>query len=62
MREIEKNYFRCFGTPAGEFVLKHLRSITIDRFLGPNASESELRGLEAQRALVHMIAKLGGGK
>ena len=62
MREIEKNYFRCFNTPAEEYVLRHLRAITIERFLGPNASESELRGLEAQRALVHMIIKLGGAK
>ena len=62
MREIEKNYFRCFNTPAGEFVLKHLRSITVERFLGPNATESELRGLEAERRLVHMITKLGSGK
>jgi hypothetical protein len=58
MREIEKNYVRCFNTPAGEFVLRHLRSVTIERYLGANATESELRGLEAQRALVHMIIKL----
>ena len=62
MRDVEKNYFRCFNTPAGEFVLRHLRSMTIERYLGPNASESELRGLEAQRALVHIIIKLGGAK
>jgi hypothetical protein len=59
MRDIEKNYVRCFNTPAGEKVLGHLRSMTIERYLGPNASEAELRGLEAQRALVHMIIKLG---
>ena len=58
MREIEKNYARCFNTPAGERVLEHLRSITIGRFLGPNATEAELRGLEAQRALVHTICRL----
>lgn len=61
MRELEKNYFRCFSTPAGEAVIGHLRGITIERFLGANASESELRGLEAQRALVQMIIKLSGG-
>ena len=53
--EIEKNYVRCFNTPSGEQVLKHLREITIERFLGPNATESELRSLEAKRALVHQI-------
>ena len=62
MRELERNYFRCFNTPAGEFVIRHLRSVTIERFLGANATESELRGLEAQRALVHAIIKLGGAK
>ena len=62
MREIEKNYFKCFKTPAGEQVLAHLKSITIDRFLGANATEAELRSLEAGRALVNMIIKLGSGK
>jgi hypothetical protein len=61
MRELEKNYFRCFRTPAGESVIGHLRQITIERYLGANASESELRGLEAQRALVQMMIKLSGG-
>ena len=61
MRDLEKNYVRCFGTADGANVLKHLRTITIERWLGPNATESELRGLEAQRALVQMITKLAGG-
>lgn len=56
--EIEKNYVKTFNTPAGEKVLEHLRGITIERFLGANASESELRGLEAQRALVHQIESM----
>lgn len=55
IKENEKNYVRCFCTPAGAIVLKNLREITIERFLGPNATESELRTLEAQRALVHQI-------
>jgi hypothetical protein len=53
--EMEKNYARCFGAPAGAAVLRHLRSITIERFLGAAATDAELRGLEAQRALVHQI-------
>jgi hypothetical protein len=61
MKEIEKNYVRCFAAPSGAAVLRHLRDITIERCLGANASESELRGLEAQRALAHMIIKLAGG-
>lgn len=57
-REIEKNYTRCFCTSAGAVVLKHLREITIERFLGANATESELRTLEGQRTLVHQIETL----
>ena len=62
MKEIEKQYVRCFNTAAGEAVLEHLCSITIARHLGTNASEAELRALEAQRALVHMIIKMGAPK
>lgn len=54
-REIEKNFTRCFSTTAGAAVLQHLRSITVERFLGANATEAELRTLEAQRALIHQI-------
>jgi hypothetical protein len=52
---IYKNYARCFATADGAAVLDHLRSITVGRFLGANATEAELRSLEAQRALVHQI-------
>ncbi len=58
MREIELNYARCFSTTAGAAVLSHLRKITIERVLGASASDAELRGLEAQRALVHQIESL----
>ena len=55
---MEKNFTRTFNTPTGALVLQHLRSITIERFLGANATEAELRTLEAQRALVHQIENL----
>ncbi len=55
MKNIQKFYARCFNTDSGTCVLEHLRSITIERFLGANATEAELRFLEAQRALVHQI-------
>ena len=58
MKEIEQNYARAFGTAAGAAVIQHLRKITIERVLGPNATDAELRGLEAQRALVHQIESL----
>ena len=58
MNDIAVNYARCFGTPAGRAVLAHLRSITTGRTLGPNASDSELRWAESQRALVRQLESL----
>lgn len=58
MEDIEQNYARCFSTVAGAAVLKHLRKITIERTLGPSATDAELRGLESQRALVHQMENL----
>lgn len=58
MEDIDINYARCFATSAGAVVLKHLRKITIERTLGASATDAELRGLEAQRALVHQIEQL----
>ena len=55
MANIEHDYARTFCTSSGAAVLAHLRKITIERVLGPNATDAELRGLEAQRALVHQI-------
>lgn len=58
MRETEQNYARAFSTAAGRAVLAHLRKITIERVLGADATDSQLRGLEAQRALVHQIENM----
>lgn len=58
MTEIEKNYTRCFGSPAGISVLTHLRNITIERTLGSNATDGELRWAAAQSALVRQIESL----
>lgn len=55
MKDIEQNYARTFSTTSGVAVLKHLRKLTIERVLGPDATDAQLRGLEAQRALVHQI-------
>jgi len=57
-KDTERNYTRCFNNPAGAAVLKHLREITIERFLGSNATDAELRALEGQRTLVHQIEML----
>ena len=58
MTDLEQSYARCFSTPAGRAVLAHLRKITIERTLGPNASDNELRWAESQRALVRTIEAL----
>lgn len=58
MKDIEIAYAKTFLTPSGSVVLSHLRKITMERVLGPNASESELRTLEGMRSLVHQIEQL----
>lgn len=58
MTNIEKIYAQAFLSPPGQHVLEHLRKITIERVLGPNATDSELRSLEGQRALVHQILQM----
>ena len=58
MKELEQNYTRTFSTASGAMVLQHLRRITVERVLGPDASDAQLRGLEAQRALVHQIESM----
>lgn len=58
MTNIEQAFAKTFSSHNGEIVLQYLRKITIERILGPNAAESELRSLEAQRALVFQITKM----
>ena len=58
MTDIELAYAKTFSGTSGQRVLAHLRQITIERALGPNATESELRSLESQRMLVHQIELL----
>ncbi len=58
MKETEQNYARTFSTASGRAVLAHLRRITIERVLAPDASDAQLRGLEAQRQLVHQIENM----
>lgn len=58
MKDIEKQYARVFSGLEGKQVLNHLRTITIERILGPNVSNDELRWWAAQNALVHQIENL----
>jgi len=63
MTDLEKNFVRTFNTPSGSKVLEHLRKITVERALGPNASDAELRWVAAQCALFRQIEHLStGGK
>lgn len=58
MKDTEQNYARTFSTTSGAAVLSYLRKITIERVLGPDATDAQLRSLEAQRALVHQIENM----
>ena len=58
MNEIEKQYARTFSSVSGKQVLAHLRSLTIERILGQNVTDEELRWWAAQNALVHQIENL----
>ena len=58
MKDIEKQYARVFSGPSGKQVLEHLRSITIERVMGQNISNDDLRWWAGQNALVHLIENL----
>jgi hypothetical protein len=54
---------RCLSTPEGELLLAHLKAVTVDRVLGPAATDAQLRHLEGQRALVaHLQALIARGR
>lgn len=46
-----------FERGAGKEVMAWLRSITVNRAYGPNATDAELRHLEGQRYLVGLISQ-----
>ena len=58
MTEIEKNFVRTFSSASGRSVLEYLRKITIERALGANVTDAELRWVAAQSALVHQIERM----
>ncbi len=56
-------FAKCFRGKDGGQVLKYLRSLTMERALGPNASDSFLRHVEGQRQLVsHIFALVERGR
>jgi hypothetical protein len=56
--QIEKSFARCFATADGRRALDHLRAMTTERIMGPDASAAALRHLEGQRHLVATITGL----
>ena len=64
-REEARAAYRVFAGEDGQVVLNHLRTTTIERSLGPNATDAELRDLEGQRRLfkrIENLIKTGGPK
>lgn len=63
--ELATAFARCFLSADGRQVLKHLRQLTLERALGPQASEALLRHVEGQRQLLlyieAFVAKGAGG-
>lgn len=56
--DLARVFARCFGGDDGGRVMGHLRAITLERALGPAASDARLRHAEGQRQLVAYIAAL----
>ncbi len=56
--KIEFHFAHTFSGASGVAVLEYLRRITVERTLGANATDAELRTLEGQRALVHQIENM----
>ena len=55
---IARDYARTFSGASGRAVIAHLRAMTIERWLGADATDAQLRTLEGQRALVHQIEQM----
>jgi hypothetical protein len=56
--ELARAFGSCFRGSHGSRVLKHLRTLTLDRVLGPESPDTLLRYVEGQRQLVAYICTL----
>ena len=54
-KEVKAAFQKMSKTKEGTVVLSFLCKITLDRFLGPDATDAQLRHLEGQRQLVSYI-------
>lgn len=62
-RDFHRAFARCFSSPDGARVLAHLRAMTIERAVGPDVSDAQLRHLEGQRQLIaYVLALIERGK
>lgn len=60
--ELCRAFAQCFKGADGDRVLTHLRQTMLDRRLGPNATDAELRFVEGQRSVVaHIMSMLARG-
>jgi hypothetical protein len=55
---VARAFARCFSGPEGAIALDHLRRITFERVLAPEAGEAALRDLEGQRRLAATLLAL----
>lgn len=55
---VAQAFARCFSGPDGAVALDHLRRITFERVLAPEAGEAALRDLEGQRRLAATLLAL----
>ena len=58
MKDIQHAMVRLSGTADGKKVLEHLKSRTLNRTLGPDATTQELWYLEGQRAMIAYLDNL----
>ena len=57
-KDMERAFARCLGGTDGALILRHLRSVTLDRALSADTPTPVLRHLEGQRKLYVYIAGL----
>lgn len=61
--EMARRAIRVFSSADGEALLEHLKAITLERCLGPEAGPEALRDMEGRRRLVlHLMALIRRGR
>lgn len=61
--EAARRAVRVFSSADGEALLDHLKEITLERCLGPEAGAEALRDMEGRRWLVlHLMALIRRGR